>query len=225
MNPTIARDGILRTLLGLSVCIAGPAGALVAQDTARTTVTPPPAPNRPVVHLQVMFIAPVRGTPRDRTRTRSSDAVRAFIPSPVIDTLIPQTLRDAPFIAVCASHPDSLRFAVRIRDTTNTIDVVLTGGLNRLALGPVHVPLNDGDVAEWSLRAKSGEVLLQDFIQRRVVSSTPTVNALAKNGVWYDVLDLFVLDAIRGIPLATERLDAFLTSVGAGTCAAAAPPQ
>ncbi len=192
---------------------------LQAQDTTRATIAPTPAPARIAARLLVVFRPPVRGTRRERALMRGGDGTRALIPSPAVDTMIPQTLRDAPYVAVCAGgQPDSARLTVRIRDTAASVMIGLTAGLNRIPLVGAHVPLNDGDVAYWSLSTRSGEVFLDEVIQRQVVRSTPTVAALAQHGIWYDVLDLFVLDALRGIPLATERLDAFLISVGASPC-------
>lgn len=139
--------------------------------------------------------------------------------------MIPQTLRDAPYVAICAGgEPDSARLTVRIRDTAGSVMIGLKPGLNRLPLVGAQVLLNDGDVAQWSLSTRSGEVFLEDVIQRQVVRSTPTVAALAQHGVWSDVLDLFVVDALRGIPLAAERLDAFLISAGASPCPTPAAP-
>ena len=200
--------------------------SLHAQDTTRAASAPTPAPSRIAARLLVVFRPPARGTRRERALSRGGDGARALIPSPVIDTLIPQTLRDAPYVAVCAAgEPDSARLTVRIRDTSGSVMIGLKAGLNRIPLGGAHMPLNDGDVAQWSLSTRSGEVFLDDVIQRQVVRSTPTVAALAHNGIWYDVLDLFVVDALRGIPLASERLDAFLVSVGASPCPAPAAPE
>ena len=192
---------------------------LQAQDTTRATIAPTPAHSRIAARLLVVFRPPARGIRRERALSRGGDGARALIPSPVIDTLIPQTLRDAPYVAVCAAgEPDSARLTVRIRETSGSVMIGLQAGLNRIPLGGAHVPLSDGDVAQWSLSTRSGEVFLDDVIQRQVVRSTPTVAALAHNGIWYDVLDLFVIDALHGIPLASERLDAFLASVGVAPC-------
>ena len=197
-----------------AMCLA--ALPLAAQDSVRTV---PPPPSRITARLLVSFRPPVRGVRRDRALTRGESGARALIPSANIDTLIPQTLRDAPFVAVCAAgEPDSARLVVRIGEIRSAAMVALRPGLNRIALGDTHMFLRDGDVAEWSLRTRSGEVFLQELIQRNVVPSTPTITSLARNGIWYDALDLFMLDASRGIPLAQERLDAFLTNVGAEPC-------
>lgn len=195
------------------------AGRLEAQDTTRAAIAPTPTPARSAARLLVTFKPPVRGIRHERVLLRGGNGTRAMIPSPAVDTLIPQTLRDAPFVAICAGgEPDSARLTVRIRDTTASVMIGLHAGLNRIPLGGAHVPLNDGDVAQWSLSTRAGDVFLDDVIQRQVVRSTPTVAALAQHGIWYDVLDLFVVDALRGIPLATERLEAFLISVGASPC-------
>ncbi|MBC7841778.1 MAG: hypothetical protein H7099_05685 [Gemmatimonadaceae bacterium] len=194
------------------------ASTLAAQDTVRTT-PPPSTASRIGARLLVVFRPPARGVRRERALTRGGDGARLLIPSPAVDTLIPQTLRDAPFVAVCAAgEPDSARLVVRVGDVLSAAMIPLKPGLNRIAIGDVNLPLRDGDVAEWSLRTRSGEVFLQDYIQRQVVPSTPTITALARNGIWYDALDLFVVDELRGIPLAKERLAAFLTNVGAEPC-------
>jgi hypothetical protein len=199
---------------------------LSAQDTAR--VAPPvSAPGRIAARLLVVFRPPVRGVRRERALTRGDAGARSLIPSASIDSLIPLTLRDEPFVAVCAAgEPDSARLVVRIGEVRGAAMIALKAGLNRIALGDTHMVLRDGEVAEWSLRTRSGEVFLTEYIQRQIVSSTPTITALARNGIWYDALDLFSLDAMRGIPLAKERMDAFLSNVGAQPCAAAAstPP-
>ncbi len=209
-------------LVGALLCAA----PLTAQDTVRTA--PPSTASRVTARLLVVFKSPVRGVRRERALTRGSDGARALIPSPAVDTLVPQTMRDSPFVAVCAvGEPDSARLVVRIGEVRSATMIPLKAGLNRIALGDVHMPLRDGDVAEWSLRTRSGEVFLQEYIQRQVVPSTPTITALARNGIWYDALDLFVVDELRGIPLAKERLAAFLTNVGAQPCAlapASTPP-
>ena len=214
-----------RCLVALLVAVVSLSAELplAAQDSTR--VSPPPASSRIAARLLVVFRPPVRGARRERALTRGDAGARSLIPSANIDPLIPQTLRDAPFVAVCASgEPDSARLIVRIGEIRSTAMVALTAGLNRIALGDTHMSLRDGDIAEWSLRTRSGEVFLTESIQRLVVPSTPTITSLAHNGVWYDALDLFVLDAMRGIPLAKERLDAFLTNVGAQACATPAVP-
>ena len=201
---------------------------LYAQDTTRTPPPPPAtiAPARVAARLLVVFRPPARGVRRERALTRGDLGARALFPSANIDTLIPQTLRDAPFVAVCAvGEPDSARLVVRIGDIRSTAMIPLRAGLNRIALGDTHMYLRDGDVAEWSLRTRSGEVFLQEMIMRQVVPSTPTISSLARNGIWYDALDLFVLDASRGIPLAQERLDRFLMDVGAEPCPVASPSK
>jgi len=199
--------------------------ALSAQDTARAA-PPAPVPSRIATRLLVVFRPPVRGVRRERVLTRGDAGARALIPSANIDSLIPVTLRDAPFVAVCAAgEPDSARLVVRIGDVRSAVMIGLKAGLNRIALSDTHMLLRDGEVAEWSLRTRSGEVFLTEYIQRQIVASTPTISALARNGIWYDALDLFTLDALRGIPLARERMDAFLTNVGAAPCATPAPAR
>lgn len=85
--------------------------------------------------------------------------------------------------------------------------------------------INDGDIAEWSLASRSGRLLLQELLERRVVRSTPTANALATNGIWYDALDQFVSASQRGgDPLADERLDTFIRSVGEKPCVGSPSP-
>ncbi|MCC7053297.1 MAG: hypothetical protein IT355_08505 [Gemmatimonadaceae bacterium] len=202
--------------------------SLTAQDSV-----PPPRPSagaRLGARLLVVFRPPARGTRRERVLTRGEDGARALIPAERVDSLVPQTLRAQPFVAVCVSgQPDSARLTVRVLpDSAGNggmsagAMVGLVPGLNRLALNTVDVPLADGALAEWSLSTRSGEVFLSERIQRQVVRATPTVNSLARNGIWYDALDLFVADAIRGIPLGHERLATFLTSVGAAPCSRAA---
>ena len=210
----------LRLTVLATVAAAWP---LTAQDTAR--VAPPAsAPIRIAARLLVVFRPPVRGVRRERALTRGDAGARSLIPSANIDSLIPLTLRDAPFVAVCAAgEPDSARLVVRIGEVRGAVMIPLKAGLNRIALSDTHMLLRGGEVAEWSLRTRSGEVFLTEYIQRQIVSSTPTISALARNGIWYDALDLFTLDALRGIPLAKERMDAFLANVGAQPCAAAAP--
>ncbi len=209
---------------------------LQGQDTTRSA-PPPPTASRIAARLLVVFRPPVRGVRRERALTRGGDGARALIPDARVDTLVPQTLRDTPHVAVCAAgEPDSARLTVRITDSTTStsadgitygaasgtsrsVMIGLRAGLNRIALASTGLTLPDGALAEWSLSTRSGEVFLQEFIQRHVVRSTPTINALATNGIWYDALDLFVVEALHGVPLASERLDAFLTSVGAMPCA------
>ncbi len=223
-------------LLAAPVLLALLGTRLQGQDTTRSA-PPPPAASRIAARLLVVFRPPVRGVRRERALTRGGDGARALIPDARVDTLVPQTLRDTPHVAVCAAgEPDSARLTVRITDSTTStsadgitygatsgtsrsVMIGLRAGLNRIPLASTGLTLADGALAEWSLSTRSGEVFLQEFIQRHVVRSTPTINALATNGIWYDALDLFVVDALRGIPLASERLDAFLTSVGAMPCA------
>jgi hypothetical protein len=201
------------------------AAAVQAQDTARIAPPPVPVPGRVGARLLVVFRPPARGVRRERALTRGDNGARAILPSPAIDSFIPQTLRSAPFVAVCAAgEPDSARLIVRIGDIRSAVMVPLRPGLNRIAFEPAHMPLSNGDVAEWSLATRSGEVFLQERIHRQVVESTPTIASLTKNGIWYDALDLFVLDALRGIPLARERLDTFLRDVGAARCGDATTP-
>ena len=141
------------TVVGALLCAA----PLAAQDSVRTT--PPSTASRITARLLVVFKPPVRGVRRERALTRGSDGARALIPSPAVDTLIPQTLRDSPFVAVCAAgEPDSARLVVRVGDVLSATMIPLKSGLNRIALGDVHLPLHDGDVAEWSLRTRSGEI-------------------------------------------------------------------
>lgn len=198
---------------------------LHAQDTARVAQPPKPAASRIVARLRVVFRPPAVGMRRERALTRGGDGARALVPDARVDTLIPQTLREAPFVAVCAAgQPDSAWLKVRVGARENDVMVALRPGLNRLSLGAAQLVLSDGDVAEWSLSTRSGQVFLQEFIQRRVVRSTPTINALATNGIWYDALDRFVVESAQGIPMARERLDTFLTSVGETPCGTAGPP-
>jgi len=205
------------TLVAVAIAVAG--AQLPAQDT--TARSSPAASVRSAARLQVTFKPPVRGTARDSTVPVSGSA-RALVPSARIDALVPQTMRAAPFVSICVTNaPDSARLVVRVRDVLSAVMISLRPGLNRVALGEARFPLADGDVAEWSLRSLSGELLVRDQIQRHVVAATPTINSLARNGIWYDALDLFVLDAIRELPLAAERLEAFMTGVGAAACARA----
>ena len=207
----------------LALLLAAP--AVRAQDTTRTTPPAAPAVSRIAARLLVVFRPPARGVRRERALTRGGDGARALIPSPAIDSLIPQTLRSEPFVAVCAAgEPDSARLIVRVGEVRSAVMIGLRAGLNRIALGDTHMTLADGDVAEWSLSTRTGEVFLVEFIQRLVVPSTPTITALAKNGIWHDALDLFVVDAIHGIPLAAERLETFLTSAGASGCTVTPTP-
>jgi hypothetical protein len=199
--------------------------ALGAQDTTRAAPPPVQAPSRISARLLVVFRPPARGVRRERALTRGNNGARAILPSPAIDSFVPQTLRSSPFVAVCiGGEPDSARLIVRVGEVRSAVMIALKPGLNRIALEPAHMPLSDGDVAEWSLATRSGEVFLQEFIHRQVVASTPTIASLTRNGIWYDALDLFVLDALRGIPLARERLDTFLRDVGTTRCADAITP-
>lgn len=199
---------------------------VLAQDTTRSAPPPKPAASRMVARLRVVFRPPPAGVRRERALTRGDDGTRALAPDIRIDTLVPQTLRETPFVAICAAgQPDSAWLKVRVGETVNDVMIALRPGLNRIALGAARVPLADGDVAEWSLSTRSGQEFLHEFIQRRVVRSTPTINALATNGVWYDALDRFVVDALNNIPLARERLDAFLISVGESPCTDSSPPR
>lgn len=227
--------------LPLARCLLPAASALLlaavapragAQDTAQVTPARPSAGARLGARLLVVFRPPARGTRRERALTRGDNGARALIPSERIDSLVPQTLRAQPFVAVCATgQPDSARLVVRILpdsagnggSSAGTM-VPLVAGLNRIGFDAVNIPLPDGAVAEWSLATRSGEVFLSERIQRQVVRATPTINSLARNGVWYDALDLFVLDALRGVPLASERMSTFLGSVGSDTCAVPASP-
>lgn len=212
-------SGRAATLLG-AMQLSGP--CLHAQEA--TARVPTPA-SRMATGLRVVFRPPARGVRRERSLTRGGDGARALVPAERVDTLIPQTIRDKPFVAICAAgQPDSAWLRVKVGAVLNDVMVGLRPGLNRLALGDTRTSLNDGDIAEWSLATRSGRVFLLEFIQRRVVRSTPTVNALATNGIWYDALDLFVHDALLGNPLGRERLDAFVTGVGAAPCDAHATP-
>ncbi len=224
------RESFGRSVAMLLPVLLLPAVLLVprlhAQDTTRVAQPPKPAAARIVARLRVVFRPPAVGVRRERALTRGGDGARSLVPDARVDTLIPQTLRDAPFVAVCAAgQPDSAWLKVRVGERVNDVMVALRPGLNRISLGAAQIGLADGDVAEWSLSTRSGQVFLQEFIQRRVVRSTPTINALATNGIWYDALDKFVVESAQGIPLARERLDAFLTSVGATPCGGAGPPD
>lgn len=195
-----------------------------AQDSAQT-VLPPASVTSAGVRLQVTFRPPARGLRRDTMVARGAGTVRALVPDVRIDTLVPQTLRALPFVAVCATgQPDSVRLTVVVGERIGTVMLPLMRGLNRIALGESRVALFDGDVARWSLTSGAGDVLVQELIHRRVVQSTPTINALARNGIWSDALDLFVADAVNDIPLARERTNAFLASVGVAPCGGAGAP-
>ena len=198
------------------------AASLRAQDTTARTPPARQASAAPAgTRLRVVFRAPTRGVRRDGARSHSSDVARALIPGAGVDTLIPQTIRATPFVAICASgQPDSAWLRVRVGTTMNDVMIALRPGLNRIGLGAARVVINDGDVAEWSLASRSGQLLVQELLERRVVRSTPTANSLATNGVWYDALDQFVSASQRGgDPLADARLDAFVRSVGERPCA------
>lgn len=216
----------LAPALVIALLIAAVAPRAAAQDTTQAAPPRPSAGARLGARLLVVFRPPARGTRRERALTRGDNGARALIPSERIDSLVPQTLRPQPFVAVCATgQPDSARLVVRLLpdsagnggSSAGTM-VPLVVGLNRIAFSSVDIPLPDGAVAEWSLATRSGEVFLAERIQRQVVRATPTINSLARNGIWYDALDLFVLDALRGVPLAAERLSTFLGSVGAESC-------
>jgi hypothetical protein len=218
------RDASLILAMVLAVS-AAPSVPLGAQDTVRTAA-PTTTAARSLARLRVVFRPPATGVRRERSLSRGDDGARALVPDIRIDSMIPQTLRDAPYVAVCAAgQPDSAWLKVRVGERVNDVMIALRPGLNRISLGVTQVLLADGDVAEWTLATRSGQVFLQEYIQRHVVRSTPTVNALATNGIWYDALDRFVADAIGGIPLAGERLDAFVSGVGAAPCAAARAPD
>jgi len=208
-------------LLILSSSIADVARA---QDSSRT-VLPPSSVTAAGVRLQVTFRPPVRGVRRDSLVARGAETMRALVPDMRVDTLVPQTLRALPFVAVCAAaQPDSARLTVVVGERLGTVMIPMVRGLNRIALGESRVALYDGDVARWSLTSLAGEVLVQESIHRRVVPSTPTIIALARNGIWADAVDLFVADAVNDIPLARERLNAFLTGVGVAPCDGARAP-
>jgi len=208
-------------LMAVSWCSAAVARA---QDSSRT-VLPPSSVTAAGVRLQVTFRPPARGVRRDSLVARGAEIMRALVPAMRVDTLVPQTLRALPFVAVCAAaQPDSARLTVVVGERLGTVMIPLVRGLNRIALEESRVALYDGDVARWSLTSRTGEVLVQESIHRRVVRSTPTIIALARNGIWADAADLFVADAVNDIPLARERLSAFLVSVGAAPCSGAGAP-
>jgi len=214
---------ILPTVVLLAVS-SGSAAVARAQDSSRT-VLPTPSATAAGVRLQVTFRPPARGVRRDSLVARGGETVRALVPAMHVDTLMPQTLRALPFVAVCATgRPDSARLTVVVGERFGTVLIPLAVGLNRIALGESSVTLYDGDVARWSLTSREGEVLVQESIHRRVVQSTPTIIALARNGIWADAVDLFAAAAIDDIPLARERLNAFLVSVGTAPCSGAGAP-
>ena len=211
--------------LRVAACLLLLPAAMRAQDTVRTAPPAPSAVSRLGSRLLVVFRPPARGVRRERVLSRGDEGATALIPDMRVDSLVPQTTRATPFVAVCASGaPDSVRLTVRIIDSLGTMlsgaggMVHLVPGLNRIAIGASGITLADGELAEWTLTTPSGAVLLTERIQRRFVRGAPTVNSLARNGAWFDALDLFVVDALQGIPLAVERLDAFLSSVGAKSC-------
>jgi len=209
-------------VLVLAAC-AGLPTAAAAQDSTVRTVTPSAA-SRMATRLRIVFRPAERGTTRERSLARDGEPVRALVPELRIDSLIPQTLRSAPFVAVCiVSADDSARLTVRVRDTTATTMLALTSGLNRIALAEAGLLLQGGDVALWSLATRSGTVVLESQIERRLVRATPTVTSLSRNGIWSDALDLFVVDALDARPLAAERLADFLAGVGVHSCAVPLP--
>jgi len=212
---------VVATLV-LAACVGLPASA-AAQDTTTRTVIPSAA-SRMATRLRIVFRPPERGTTRERSLARGGEPVRALVPEQRIDSLIPQTLRSAPFVAICnVSAVDSARLTVRVRDTSATTMVALTTGLNRIALAETGLLLQGGDVALWSLATRSGTVFLESQIERRMVRATPTVTSLSRTGIWSDALDLFVVDALDAHPLAAERLADFLGGVGANSCAVSPP--
>ncbi|MDZ7632743.1 MAG: hypothetical protein U5K74_15755 [Gemmatimonadaceae bacterium] len=214
MLASYTRNDMTTVLLGVLLAAA----PLSAQGTI-PPATPSTATSRPGTQLLMEYRPPARGVRRDGALTRSGDGVRAIVPDPGVDSLISQTIRDTPVVAVCAAgRTDSVWLRLKVGDVMNDALVHLHPGLNRIALGATKVALNDGDVAEWSLATTSGRLLLQEYIQRRVAPIAPTAKALATNGIWYDALDRFSREAAGGVPLARERLDAFVLSVGARPC-------
>jgi hypothetical protein len=212
---TATRPAIAALLLACAVGM--PTGAS-AQDTTGRTATAS-ATSRMAARLRLVFRPPERGTTRERSLGRGADPTRALVPELRIDTLVPQTLRSMPFVAVCvAGQPDSARLTLRLRDTTATTTIALTAGLNRIALSTTGLLLRDGDVATWSLATRSGVTYLESQIERRVVRATPTAASLTRNGIWSDALDLMVVDALERRPLAAERLTEFLGGVGLESC-------
>lgn len=209
----------------LAVALGVPA-RLQAQDTTSRTVAPSAA-SRMAARLRVVFRPPERGTTRERSLGRGGEPTRALTPPLRVDTLIPQTLRSAPFVAVCAAgQPDSARLTVRRSDSTATsasMMIALVPGLNRIALAETGLLLRDGDVVVWSLATRSGVTYLESQLERRVVRATPTVASLTRNGIWADALDLFVVDALNARPLAVERLTGFLDGAGVEACPVPAP--
>ena len=220
---------LVQTLV--AACVALGVSASPAPLSAQDTTGTPSAASRMATRLRVVFRPPPRGTRRERMLTRGDGGARALVPDARIDSLVAQTMREAPFVAVCATgQPDSARLTVRLVDSAGVASgsggamVPLVAGLNRIPLAASGIMLPDGGVAEWTLATRSGEVFLTERIERRMVRSTPTINALARNGIWYDALDLFVVDALRGLPLAAERFDAFLQPVGTASCPVPAVP-
>lgn len=214
--------GVRPAALLLAIMIGMPS-RLDAQDTTSRTITPSSA-SRMAARLRVVFRPPERGTTRERSLGRGGDPTRALTPDPRIDSLVPQTLRGAPFVAVCsAGQADTARLTVRIADLSAFTMIALTPGLNRIALATTGLLLRDGDVATWSLATRSGVTYLASQIERRVVRATPTVASLTRNGIWADALDLLVVDALDARPLAVERLHDFLAGVGIDACPVPAP--
>lgn len=210
--------GRVRWAALLLACASGVPARLPAQDTTARAVAPSPA-SRMAARLRVVFRPPERGTTRERSLGRGGEPTRALAPPLRVDTLVAQTLRAAPFVAVCAvGQADSARLTVRRSDTTATIMIALVPGLNRIALAETGLMLRDGDVAIWSLATRSGVTYLESQIERRVVRATPTVASLTRNGIWSDALDLFVVDALNARPLAVERLNGFLEGAGIEAC-------
>lgn len=202
----------------LLVCGVALPSRVTAQDTTSRAGTTSAAA-RMAARLRVVFRPPERGTTRERSLGRGGDPTRALVPELRIDTLVPQTLRSAPYVAVCvAGQADSARLTLRVRDSSATTLIALTPGLNRIALAETGMLLRDGDVGTWSLATRSGVTYLESQIERRVVRATPTVASLTRNGIWSDALDLMVVDAIERRPLAAERLREFLGGVGLESC-------
>jgi hypothetical protein len=206
--------------LWLTIVLGAPA-LVGAQDTTASSVM---AAARTASGLRVSFRPPERGTVRERVPAYAGDPTRALIPDIRVDTLIPQTMRSTPHVAVCVgSPPDSARLTVRLRDSSASAMIALSAGLNRIALAETGLLLQDGDVASWSLASRSGATYLESQIERRVVRATPTVASLTRNGIWFDALDLFVVDAMEGRPLAAERLSEYLGGAGIDACRVGAP--
>ncbi len=216
-------DRALRLAAALLAFVIGVPTCLLAQDTTTRTVAPSAA-SRMATRLRVVFRPPERGTTRERSLGRGGDPTRALIPELRIDTLVPQTLRSTPFVAICAAgRPDSARLTLRLADTSASTMIAVVPGLNRIALAETGLLLRDGDVAIWSLSTRAGVTYLESQLERRVVRATPTVASLTRNGIWSDALDLLVVDALDARPLSAERLRDFLSGGGVEACPVPAP--